>query len=44
MEQKEDIKKYSKDFNGTLSDVDVMKLLGIARNSFYKYKKELKEI
>ena len=41
---KEDIKKYSKDFNGTLSDVDVMKLLGIARNSFYKYKKELKEI
>ena len=41
---KEDIKKYSKDFNGTLSDVDVMKLLGISRNSFYKYKKELKEI
>lgn len=41
---KEDIKKYSKDFNGSLADVDVMKLLGISRNSFYKYKKELKEI
>lgn len=41
---KEDIIKYSKDFNGSLADVDVMKLLGISRNSFYKYKKELKEI
>ena len=39
---KEDIKKYSKDFNGSLADVDVMKLLGISRNSFYKYKRELK--
>lgn len=41
---KEDIIKYSKDFKGSLADVDVMKLLGISRNSFYKYKKELKEI
>ena len=41
---KEDIVKYSKDFKGSLADVDVMKLLGISRNSFYKYKKELKEI
>lgn len=39
---KEDIIKYSKDFKGSLADVDVMKLLGISRNSFYKYKKELK--
>ena len=38
---KEQIKKYSKDFNGTLKDVEVMKLIGIARNSYYKYKKEL---
>lgn len=38
---KEEIKKYSKDFNGTLSDVDVMRLIGIARNTYYKYKKEL---
>ena len=38
---KEQIRKYSKDFNGTLKDVEVMKLIGIARNSYYKYKKEL---
>lgn len=39
---KEQIQKYSKDFNGTLKDVDVMKLVGLARNTYYKYKKELK--
>ena len=39
---KEDIVKYSKDFKGSLADVDVMKLIGISRNSFYKYKRELK--
>ena len=38
---KEQIIKYSKDFDGTLKDVEVMKLTGIARNSYYKYKKEL---
>ena len=38
---KEQIKKYSKDFNGTLKDTEVMKLFGIARNSYYIYKKEL---
>lgn len=38
---KEQIQKYSKDFQGTLKDVEVMKLIGIARNSYYKYKKEL---
>ena len=40
---KEVILKHSKDFNGTLSDDDCIKLAGISRNSFYKYKKELKE-
>ena len=40
---KEDIKKYSKDFNGSLTDVDVMKLIGVARNTYYKYKKEIVE-
>ena len=43
LKAKEDIKKYSKDFNGTLSDVDVIKLINISRNSYYKYKKELME-
>lgn len=38
---KEEIKKYSKDFNGSLSDIDVIKLIGISRNSYYKYKREL---
>ena len=43
IESKEQIKKYSKDFDGTLKDVEVMKLIGVARNSYYKYKKELVE-
>ena len=41
IEAKEVILKHSKDFNGTLGDADVMKLCGISRNSYYKYKKEL---
>lgn len=40
---KEQIQKYSKDFNGSLKDIEVMKLIGISRNSYYKYKKELVE-
>lgn len=40
---KEQIQKYSKDFNGSLKDTEVMKLIGISRNSYYKYKKELIE-
>ena len=40
---KEIIKKYSQDFEGTLEDADVIKLAEISRNSFYKYKRELKE-
>lgn len=40
-EMKEKILKLSKDFNGTLKDIDVMELLTISRNSYYKYKKEL---
>ena len=40
---KEIIKKYSKDFDGSLEDSDVMKLADISRNSYYKYKRELRE-
>ena len=36
------IKKHSKDFGGTLDDPDVMKLCGCSRNSYYKYKREIK--
>lgn len=38
---KEVIFKLSRDFLGTLQDADVIKLAGISRNSFYKYKREL---
>lgn len=38
----EQIKKYSKDFDGTLKDTEVMQLVKLARNTYYKYKAELK--
>lgn len=38
---KEIISRHSKDFGGTLSDAEVMKLAGLTRNTFYKYKREL---
>ena len=37
------IKQHSKDFGGTLNDAECMKLAGLARNTYYKYKRELKE-
>ena len=40
---KEVIWKHSKDFNGTLDDNEVMKLTGLSRNTYYKYKRELKQ-
>ncbi len=43
IEMKQKILKYSKDFSGSLNDSDCIQLLGIARNSYYKYKKELKQ-
>ena len=36
------IKKHAKEFGGTLDDPDVMKLCGCSRNSYYKYKREIK--
>ena len=39
---KEAIRKYSKDFDGVLEDAEVIKLAGISRNTYYKYKRELK--
>lgn len=40
---KEIIQRHSKDFGGTLSDIEVMKLTGVARNTYYLYKRELKQ-
>ena len=36
------IQKHSKDFGGSHEDPDVIKLCGCSRNSYYKYKRELK--
>ena len=40
---KQIILKHSKDFGGSLADAEVIKLTGLSRNSYYKYKRELKE-
>ena len=41
---KEVIKKHATDFGGTLSDKEVIALCGISGNSYYKYKRELKQM
>lgn len=38
----ERIKALSKDFDGDLKDADVMQLVGLARNTYYRYKGELR--
>lgn len=43
IEAKKEILRKSKAFGGIYSDQDLMKVIGIARNSYYKYKSELKE-
>lgn len=43
IESKQVILKHSQDFGGSLSDPECMKLTGLSRNTFYKYKRELKE-
>ncbi|MBQ8617042.1 MAG: recombinase family protein [Clostridia bacterium] len=40
---KEEILKHSKSFGGSLNDLDCIKLAGVAKNTFYKYKRELLE-
>lgn len=39
---KEQILKYSKDFDGTLTDSECMRLIKISKNTYYDYKRELK--
>lgn len=41
IESKKQIKKLAKDFGGSNSDKEVMAILGISRNSYYKYKREI---
>lgn len=38
-----DIQKYSRSFQGSLLDKEVIKLIGISEKTYYKYKKELTE-
>lgn len=40
---KQKILKYSKTFNGNLGDEDCIKIAGISRATYYKYKAELKQ-
>ena len=35
--------KYCQDFDGSLSDADCRKLVGVAKNTYFKYKREIKE-
>lgn len=37
------ILKYSRDFGGALTDNECMKLLNISRNTYYNYKKQLRD-
>ena len=36
------IVKYSRDFNGSLTDIECLKMLSISRNTYYKYKNEIR--
>lgn len=38
---KQRILELSKDFSGSNNDIEVMKITGLARNTYYKYKREL---
>lgn len=40
---KQQIVKYNKDFQGVLTNEETWKLVGISKNAFYKYKRELIE-
>lgn len=41
IEAKELILKHSKNFGGSLNDIELMKMLGISKPTYYKYKREL---
>ena len=42
-EMKKRILELSKDFNGTNTDAEIMKITGLARNTYYKYKADIKD-
>ena len=40
---KEQIRKHCKTFGGSLSDSECMRMTGVSRNTYYKYKREIKQ-
>lgn len=43
LEMKERIRKMSKNFEGNMSDKEILEILNISRNTFYKYKREMQK-
>ena len=41
LELKDRIRKMSKSFDGNMTDKEILEILNISRNTYYKYKKEL---
>ena len=42
VEMKEKIRKMAKSFDGNMTDKEVIETLKIARNTYFKYKKQMK--
>lgn len=42
IEAKKAILKYSKDFNGMMKDVEIIRMLGCSKKGYYKWKKQLR--
>lgn len=40
---KKQIRKLSRDFEGSNTDAEVMKIVGLSRNTYYRYKKQVRE-
>ena len=43
IEAKAIIRKHAREFGGSLTDAELLRLTGLARNTYYKYKRELRE-
>lgn len=41
VEMKERIRKLSRDFDGNMSDKEILEILDLSRNTYYKYKREM---
>ena len=41
-EAKQILRTHCKTFGGTLDDAECMKLIGLARNTYYKYKRQIR--